>query len=174
MYHFIAGYTSKMAGTEMGVTEPSATFSSCYGAPFLAHHPSVYADMLAKKLKEHSASAWLINTGWVGGSAGKGGEGAGGCRCPLRYTRAIVDAIHDGSLLRPDVPYRTTPVFNLSVPTKAAVVPEEILVPELCWKNRNAYHAQLKKLATLFIENFKQYEDVCSDDVHKAGPSLVN
>lgn len=171
MYHFIAGYTSKMAGTEVGVTEPSATFSSCYGAPFLALHPSVYADMLAKKLKEHSASAWLINTGWVAGAAGNT-EGNGGYRCPLRYTRAIVDAIHDGTLNKPDVVYETTPVFSLAVPTVVPNVPKEVLIPSLCWKNTSNYHAQLTKLAKLFIENFKQYEDACSEEVRNAGPHV--
>ena len=122
MFHFISGYTSKMAGTEDGVTEPQATFSSCFAQPFLALHPMRYAKMLADKIAEHKANAWLLNTGWVGAGATTGGK-----RCPLKYTRAILDAIHSGELA--DAEFETYEVFNLKVPKTCKDVPDELLNP---------------------------------------------
>ncbi|CCH61227.1 hypothetical protein TBLA_0E01700 [Henningerozyma blattae CBS 6284] len=170
MYHFISGYTSKMAGTEQGVTEPEATFSSCFGQPFLALHPITYATMLAKKMDQYKSNAWLINTGWTGSS-----YSAGGSRCPLKYTRAILDAIHDGTLANEN--YETLPVFNLQIPTHVNGVPNEILNPENSWnspanKNNISYNKAVNKLAALFVENFKIYQDKATDDVLAAGPQV--
>ncbi|KAL8438332.1 hypothetical protein Efla_007182 [Eimeria flavescens] len=164
MYHFIAGYTSKMAGTEMGVLEPTATFSACYGSPFLAMHPMVYAEMLAKKLQQHNANAWLLNTGWVCGGYGM----EGGRRIPLKYTRAMVDAIHDGSLAKAE--YEVMPVFNLHVPKAVEGVPADLLMPQRAWGAAGELEKQMKKLATLFVDNFKQYHDKATQEVIQAGP----
>lgn len=166
MYHFISGYTSKMAGTEQGVTEPEPTFSSCFGQPFLALHPIRYAKMLASKMSEHKADAWLINTGWTGASYVSGGK-----RCPLKYTRAILDAIHDGTLAKES--YEFLPVFNLQVPTHVNNIPSELLNPARNWSQGEVkYVTAVSKLAGLFIENFKTYQDKATSDVLAAGPQL--
>lgn len=167
MYHFISGYTSKMAGTEIGINRPTATFSSCYGAPFLAMHPYLYADMLAQKLRDHEAHAWLINTGWVGGAA----DGTGH-RCPLKYTRRILDAIHNGDLI--DIQYETIPVFGLSIPSSINGIPTDLLSPAKSWPDSRMFDNQLNNLARLFIENFEQYADRCTPDVLSAGPKLLD
>ncbi|KAK9451849.1 ATP-utilizing phosphoenolpyruvate carboxykinase [Limtongia smithiae] len=166
MYHFISGYTSKMAGTEDGITEPQATFSACFGQPFLVLHPMRYAQMLSDKMNEHNAKAWLLNTGWTGKSASKGGS-----RCPLKYTRAILDAIHSGELAK--VEYEKFDVFNLYVPKTCPNVPSEILNPATSWADGPADFAlEVGKLGTLFAENFTKYQDGCSKEVIAAGPSL--
>lgn len=168
MYHFISGYTSKMAGTEEGVTEPEATFSSCFGQPFLALHPMRYATMLAEKMAEHSANAWLINTGWTGSSYTSGGK-----RCPLKYTRAILDAIHDGSLAKEE--YETLPTFNLQIPKAVGgdKVPTSLLNPSKNWAEGEAkYAGAVTKLAGLFVENFKTYQDKATAEVLAAGPQV--
>ncbi|CAB4256052.1 similar to Saccharomyces cerevisiae YKR097W PCK1 Phosphoenolpyruvate carboxykinase [Maudiozyma barnettii] len=166
MYHFISGYTSKMAGTEQGVTEPEPTFSSCFGQPFLALHPIRYATMLAEKMSKHNANAWLINTGWTGSSYVSGGK-----RCPLKYTRAILDSIHDGTLAQEQ--YETLPVFNLQVPTHVCDVPSELLNPMRNWAQGEAkYTSAVKNLASLFVENFHTYEDKATPDVLVAGPQF--
>lgn len=165
MYHFISGYTAKVAGTEVGVTEPEATFSACFGAPFLVLHPARYAELLAEKMRTHSADAWLVNTGWSGGAYGTGK------RMSLKYTRAILDAIHDGSLAKCDTV--TDPVFGLHIPTSCSQVPEEILVPKNTWADGEAFDKTATKLANLFIENFKKYESDASDDVKAAGPTVA-
>eukprot|EP00920_Eleutheroschizon_duboscqi_P021222 GHVT01049951.1.p1 GENE.GHVT01049951.1~~GHVT01049951.1.p1 ORF type:complete len:337 (+),score=70.05 GHVT01049951.1:408-1418(+) len=165
MYHFISGYTAKIAGTEVGIVEPTAAFSSCFGAPFLALHPMVYAEMLADKLRRHTASAWLLNTGWVSGGYGT----ATGKRCPLKYSRTIIDCIHDGSLLK--VEYETSDLFNLKVPKTVPGVPSEILNPRRSWPSVDDYMKQLNKLADLFRQNFKVYDDRTTDVVRAAGPS---
>lgn len=166
MYHFISGYTSKMAGTEQGVTEPEPTFSSCFGQPFLALHPIRYAKMLATKMSEHKANAWLINTGWTGSSYVSGGK-----RCPLKYTRAILDAIHDGSLAQES--YESLPIFNLQVPTHVNGVPSELLNPARNWSQGEAkYVSAVSNLASLFVQNFKIYQDKATSDVLAAGPQL--
>lgn len=155
-----------MAGTEQGVTEPEATFSSCFGQPFLALHPIRYATMLAQKMARHSAHAWLINTGWTGCSYVSGGK-----RCSLKYTRAILDAIHDGTLAKES--YETLPIFNLKIPTKVNGVPEELLNPAKNWNEGKAkYNGAVMKLAELFIENFKTYQDRATPDVLAAGPKI--
>merc|ERR1719356_1955147 len=170
MYHFISGYTAKVAGTEMGITEPVATFSACYGGPFLALHPNFYAEMLAAKLEEHGGHAWLLNTGWVGGKYGVGE------RCKLKYTRALIDAIHDGTLDKlEESKWETTDVFNLKIPAVSIKgVPLEILRPETAWtsngQSREAYMAKATELAGLFTDNFKEYADRCTEGVIKAAP----
>lgn len=164
MFHFISGYTSKMAGTEDGVTEPQATFSSCFAQPFLALHPMKYAKMLAEKIEQHKANAWLLNTGWVGAGYTQGGK-----RCPLKYTRAILDAIHSGELAK--APYETYEVFNLQVPKTCPGVPDELLNPATAWTaGKDSFQQEVKKLGGLFIENFKKYESEATDDVKAAGP----
>ncbi|GAM18142.1 hypothetical protein SAMD00019534_013170 [Acytostelium subglobosum LB1] len=164
MYHFIQGYTAKVAGTEVGVTEPTATFSSCYGEPFIVWHPTKYAEMLAEKLRNHNATAWLINTGWTGGSYGIGS------RIRLSYTRAIIDAIHSGELEK--VPTTPMDVFGLHVPQSCPGVPAEILMPANTWSDKEKYTQTLHKLSGLFIENFKKYQDKAPAEVLAAGPKL--
>ncbi len=164
MYHFISGYTAKVAGTEMGVTEPQATFSSCFGQPFIVWHPTKYADLLAANLAKHDAHVWLVNTGWSGGGHGVG------ARMKLKFTRAIVDAIHSGELL--EAPTVTDPIFGLAVPTACAGVPGDILQPRNTWADKAAYDVAAKKLAALFTDNFKKYADQASEAVRAAGPRL--
>lgn len=166
MYHFISGYTSKMAGTEEGVTEPTATFSACFGQPFLALHPMKYAQMLSDKMTEHSANAYLLNTGWTGSSVSKGGK-----RCPLKYTRAILDAIHSGSLA--NATYESLPVFGLQIPTAVEGVPSELLNPSKNWvEGTDKYAGEVKSLATLFSKNFEIYQSEATAEVVAAGPKF--
>jgi phosphoenolpyruvate carboxykinase (ATP) len=162
MYHFISGYTAKVAGTEMGITEPQATFSACFGAAFLVWHPTRYAELLAEKIRTHQARVWMVNTGWTGGGYGVGE------RIELAYTRAIIDAIHDGTLAQA----KTTehPLFGFAVPTECPGVPSELLQPRDAWQNKPAYDAAAQKLAQLFRENFNKYADVASDAIRNAGP----
>jgi phosphoenolpyruvate carboxykinase (ATP) len=150
MKQFLAGYTAKVAGTEMGVTEPEATFSACFGAAFLVRHPKVYGEMLAKKMEAHDTHAWLVNTGWSGGGYGVGE------RMKLSWTRAIIDAIHDGSLAGAEV--AVDPFFGLSVPTTCANVPVEILNPKNTWADAAAYDDAANKLARLFIDNEAKFD----------------
>jgi len=163
-YHFISGYTAKVAGTEVGVTEPQATFSPCFGGPFLVWHPGKYADLLSRKIRQHNASVWLINTGWNGGPYGVGQ------RVKLAYTRAMVDAIYSGVLN--DAPTETDPVFGLHVVTSVPGVPEEILVPRNTWQDKDEYDRTAKKLATLFADNFANYADGVKPEVKAAGPKI--
>ncbi|KAK6429891.1 poly(A)-specific ribonuclease [Oleoguttula sp. CCFEE 5521] len=163
MFHFISGYTSKMAGTEDGVNEPTATFSSCFAQPFLALHPMRYATMLAKFMSEHKVNAWLLNTGWVGAGATTGGK-----RCPLKYTRAILDAIHSGELAKAE--YETYETFNLSVPKSCPNVPDEVLNPAKAWTGSTDFTSEVTKLADLFNENFKKYSDQATPEVLAAAP----
>ena len=162
MYHFISGYTAKVAGTEQGVKEPEATFSACYGAAFLVWHPMKYAQLLADKMQHHSAGAWLVNTGWTGGSYGSGS------RIKLAHTRAIIDAIHSGELAK--APTQAEPTFGLCVPTACPGVPSEILSPKTSWKDKGAYDATAQKLAELFRKNFANYADQATEKVQGAGP----
>tara|TARA_B100000809_G_scaffold195254_1_gene194598 strand:- start:3828 stop:5399 length:1572 start_codon:yes stop_codon:yes gene_type:complete len=162
MYHFISGYTAKVAGTEMGVTEPEATFSACFGAAFLVWHPTKYAEMLAEKIREFGSNVWLVNTGWTGGGYGVGS------RINLPYTRAIIDAIHSGALN--DVPCQEDETFGFAVPTECPDVPSEILVPSNTWEDKDAYAAGAAKLAELFQENFKTYADGATEEILAAGP----
>lgn len=151
MYHFISGYTALVAGTEDGIKEPRATFSACFGAAFIMLHPTKYASMLAEKMKQHGTTAWLVNTGWSGGSYGVGN------RIKLAYTRSIIDAIHSGSLLRAN--YSETSTFGLNVPDNVEGVPAEILHPENMWANKDEYAETLLKLARLFKNNFEKFAD---------------
>ncbi|MCH2583933.1 MAG: phosphoenolpyruvate carboxykinase (ATP) [Planctomycetes bacterium] len=162
MYHFISGYTAKVAGTEMGVTEPEATFSACFGAAFLVWHPTKYAEMLAAKIREFGSSVWLVNTGWTGGGYGVGS------RISLPYTRAIIDAIHSGELDKAACQEDET--FGFQVPVECPGVPAEILVPQNTWEDKEAYAAGAVKLAELFRENFKIYADGASEEILAAGP----
>lgn len=161
-YHFISGYTAKVAGTEMGVTEPQATFSACFGAAFMMWHPNTYAELLAKKLKKHHAKAWLVNTGWTGGPYGEGS------RIKLRYTRAIIDAIHNGSF--DSVEYREDPHFGLSVPQSCPNVPDELLNPRDTWKDKAAFDNMEEKLVKLFQENFEQFKSGVNTEILEAAP----
>merc|ERR1719486_344899 len=167
MYHFISGYTAKVAGTEEGVVEPEATFSACFGAPFMVWHPYVYAEMLAAKLEKFDCPAYLVNTGWVGGPYGTGS------RCSLKYTRQLIDAIHDGSLT--NVEWDEMPGFGLTLPkTQIKDVPLSILRPQDAWVSNGKTAAEFKEkanmLAGLFQKNFTEYADRCSEAVRNAGP----
>ena len=163
MYHFISGYTAKVAGTEMGVTEPQATFSPCFGGPFLMWHPSKYAELLAAKIREHGSRVWLVNTGWSGGAYGAGK------RMKLANSRAIIDAIHSGALT--EAKTVRDPVFGFGVVTECPGVPREILLPRESWVDQAAYDATAQKLAGLFTKNFATYEDGVSAGVKAAGPT---
>jgi len=163
MYHFISGYTAKVAGTEVGVREPQATFSPCFGGPFLVWHPSKYAELLAAKMARHKARVWLVNTGWSGGAYGVGN------RIKLAHSRAIVDAIHSGALVK--APRERDSVFGFEVVPECAGVPSDILVPRNTWKDKQAYDTAAKRLAALFRENFKTYANGVSEDVRAAGPA---
>jgi phosphoenolpyruvate carboxykinase (ATP) len=157
MYHFLSGYTAKVAGTERGVTEPKATFSSCFGAPFMPWHPGVYAKLLGEKIEKHSPDVWLINTGWTGGKYGTGS------RMKLSYTRAMVTAALNGSL--EGVETFTHPVFGLEIPKQVAGVPDDVLDPVKTWADAADYEKTAKELAGMFAANFKKYEDQVSPEV---------
>ena len=161
-YHFIAGYTSKTPGTEDGVVEPSPTFSTCYGQPFIVLHPRRYASMLAERMSKVKANAYLINTGWSGGKFGTGK------RCPLKYTRAILNAIHSGELANAE--YEDFEVFNLKVPKKVSNVPSEILHSRNAWSDKKAFDAEIKKLGGMFNDAFEKYASDVSAEVLAAGP----
>ncbi len=163
MYHFMSGYTAKVAGTEMGIKEPVATFSPCFGGPFLVWHPNKYAELLAEKTKKHGTRVWLVNTGWSGGAYGTGE------RIKLAFTRAIVDAIHSGTLATAKT--QRDPVFGLNAVAECPNVPGEILIPRNAWTDKSAYDATAKKLADLFHNNFKSYEGSASAEVRHAATS---
>ncbi|SHE81386.1 phosphoenolpyruvate carboxykinase (ATP) [Thermoanaerobacter uzonensis DSM 18761] len=163
MYYFLSGYTSKLAGTERGITEPQATFSTCFGAPFLPLKPMVYAKMLGEKIEKHNAKVYLVNTGWSGGPYGIGS------RINLTYTRAMVTAALNGSL--DGVEFVKDPIFNLNIPTSCPGVPSEILNPKNTWADKEAYEKAAKNLALRFAENFKKYKDV-TNDIKKSGPNV--
>jgi phosphoenolpyruvate carboxykinase (ATP) len=162
MYHFLSGYTAKVAGTERGITEPQPNFSACFGAPFLPLDPVTYADLLGEKTRKHDAQVWLVNTGWSGGPFGVGH------RMELEHTRAMVRAILDGSLA--DVPTVEDPVFGVQVPESCPDVPSEILQPRNTWEDKDAYDAQAAKLAGMFTDNFQHFQGRVSDEVAGAGP----
>ena len=162
MYQFLSGYTAKLAGTERGVTEPKATFSSCFGAPFLPRHPGVYAEMLGEKLRAGKVRAWLVNTGWTGGQYGTGS------RMSLGHTRTMIKAALAGEL--DDVATQPDPVFGLEVPKSVPGIPTGVLSPRTTWKDGSAYDAQAAKLATMFKENFAKFADHVPDEVKSAGP----
>jgi phosphoenolpyruvate carboxykinase (ATP) len=162
MYHFLSGYTAKVAGTEKGVTEPKATFSTCFGAPFMVLHPTVYAKFLGDRIARHDARVWLVNTGWTGGPYGLG------TRMKIGHTRAMIHAALAGAL--DGVPYAKDRVFNLDVPTSCPGVPAQVLNPRSTWKDPSAYDAQAAKLAKMFADNFAAFEESASADVKAAGP----
>lgn len=163
MYHFLSGYTAKVAGTEKGVTEPQATFSTCFGAPFMVWHPTVYAKLLGERIATHKAKVWLVNTGWTGGPYGIGN------RMEIGHTRAMITAALSGELA--DVPYETDSLFNVNVPRTCQDVPPDVLIPRSTWKNVSDYDAQAGRLAEMFVKNFKQFEDQAGEDVKAAGPT---
>jgi phosphoenolpyruvate carboxykinase (ATP) len=166
MYHFISGYTSKIAGTEIGLgIEPEITFSACFGAPFMVHHPFEYANLLRQKTAKHGARCWLVNTGWTGGSFGIGK------RISIHHTRAMLNAALDGKL--DDVSYRTDKLFAFEVPTKCPGVPDDVLDPASTWGNKDEYWRKYDALAARFIENFKLFRSGCPDEVAAAGPKRL-
>jgi phosphoenolpyruvate carboxykinase (ATP) len=164
MYHYLSGYTAKVAGTEKGVTEPSATFSTCFGAPFLPLNPNVYARQLGERIARHQARVWLVNTGWTGGPYGTGQ------RMKIAYTRAMIRAALAGRL--DTVPYRRHPIFNVDVPTEVPDVPSGVLDPRATWADAGAYDAQATKLARMFAENFKGFAADVDAAVAAAGPTV--
>lgn len=162
MYHFMSGYTAKVAGTEKGVTEPTATFSTCFGAPFMALHPSVYAGLLGNKINEHEVSCWLLNTGWSGGAYGVGK------RMKISHTRTMLNAALDGTLDK--MPMHVDPIFGLQVPAKCPGVPTDVLDPSSTWEDKEAYKVKATQLAESFHENFKKYAEGTSEAIRNAGP----
>jgi phosphoenolpyruvate carboxykinase (ATP) len=164
MYHFLSGYTAKVAGTEKGVKDPKATFSTCFGAPFLPLPPSVYAQGLGERITRHQVRVWLVNTGWTGGPFGVGR------RMPIAHTRAMVAAALAGQL--DDAPYRRHPIFNLDVPATCPGVPAEVLDPRSTWSDQAAYDEQARKLAAMFVENFRTFESEVDRATVEAGPKV--
>ena len=162
MYHFLSGYTAKVAGTEKGIKEPEATFSTCFGAPFMVLHPGVYADLLGKQMARHNAACWLVNTGWSGGPYGVGQ------RMKISYTRAMIRAILNGSLAQTET--TPDPIFGVNVPVSCPEVPDHVLQPRNTWTDKDAYDAAAKDLARRFNENFKKYEAGVSDAVRAVAP----
>jgi phosphoenolpyruvate carboxykinase (ATP) len=165
MYHFISGYTAKVAGTEVGVTEPEATFSACFGAAFMVWHPSKYAGLLADKMRQHNTRAWLVNTGWTGGPYGVGS------RIKLKYTRAIIDAIHDGAL--DNVEVEVDPIFGFEVPVTCPGVPSELLQPRSTWTDPVAYDEKARLLTERFAQNFELYKAGSGPEIIEAGPRIA-
>jgi len=165
MYHFMSGYTAKVAGTEMGITEPQTTFSACFGAAFLPLHPAKYAELLGEKLNNSNVNVWLVNTGWSGGSYGVGE------RMSLKYTRAMITAAMNGQL--DNVEYQTQPVFELAIPKSCEGVPSEILNPKDTWADKAAFDETANSLANKFVNNFAQYEAETSEAILSAAPKVM-
>jgi phosphoenolpyruvate carboxykinase (ATP) len=163
-YHFLSGYTAKVAGTERGVTEPQATFSACFGSPFMPLPPVRYAEMLGERLRVHGTRVWLVNTGWTGGAYGVGH------RMQLAHTRALVDAALSGAL--DDAPMRRDPVFGVEVPREVDGVPSTLLEPRATWSDGAAFDAQADELAGMFHDNFRRFAAQVPDDVRHAGPTV--
>lgn len=164
MYQFISGYTAKVAGTEKGVKEPQPTFSTCFGGPFMALHPSKYAELLKTKMEKHNASCWLVNTGLVGGPYGIGS------RISIKYTRTLLNAALDGKLQ--NVKFVKDDVFGFEIPTECEGVPAEILQPSSAWKDKNEYYKKYKELAAAFVKNFEKFKDGCSEEILNAAPKV--
>ena len=164
MFHFISGYTAKVAGTEAGITEPQTTFSACFGAPFMPLHPTRYAEMLGEKMNKHDVNVWLVNTGWSGGEYGIGE------RISLKYTRSMITAALKGQLN--DLEYETHSVFGLHMPTTCPNVPSEILNPRNTWKNKEAYDQKADDLAKAFNENFEQFSNYANQEILSAKPNV--
>jgi len=166
MYHFLSGYTAKVAGTEKGLgSEPQATFSTCFGAPFMPRHPSVYGDLLGELIERYGAACWLVNTGWTGGPFGEGR------RMPIAATRALLNAALDGSLSQAEM--RRDPLFGFDIPQEVAGVEPRLLRPRDTWASAERYDAQAKRLAEMFVDNFRTFEAGVSQPVREAGPSLA-
>jgi phosphoenolpyruvate carboxykinase (ATP) len=166
IYHFISGYTSKIAGTEIGLgKEPEITFSTCFGGPFMVHRPYAYAEMLKARLLKYGATCWLVNTGWTGGSFGLGK------RISIKHTRALLNAALSGKLDK--VAFRSDPVFGFEVPTECEGIPSRILDPASTWPSRDEYDQKYQALAARFIENFKLMTEGCPEEVIQAGPKLA-
>ncbi|REJ81587.1 MAG: phosphoenolpyruvate carboxykinase (ATP) [Bacteroidetes bacterium] len=165
MYHFISGYTAKVAGTEVGITEPTTTFSACFGKAFLPLHPTKYAELLGDKLRKNKVNVWLVNTGWSGGSYGVGS------RMKLSFTRAMITAALNGELDK--VEYETMPVFGLSMPKTCPGVPTEILNPRNTWADKNEFDTKANTLAASFVKNFAQYAEYATEEILNAGPKLA-
>lgn len=164
MYHFISGYTAKVAGTERGVTEPQATFSACFGSPFMPLHPTVYAELLAEKIKKHKAKVWMVNTGWTGGEFGTGE------RIRLRYTRKMLSEAIAGKLDK--VEYVKDPIFGFQVPIQVTDVPSKVLIPRYTWDDAMEYDKKARELAQMFVNNFKQFESQASKELLSAAPRV--
>jgi phosphoenolpyruvate carboxykinase (ATP) len=164
MYQFISGYTARVAGTEAGVTEPSTTFSTCFGAPFLPLHPVQYARMLGDKVHQNKVQVWLVNTGWTGGAYGTGQ------RIKLGYTRSMVAAALNGQLEKMSYKYDT--VFGFAIPEACPGVPENILDPRNTWENKEAYDVQSRELAARFVQNFKKYASIADHEILSASPNI--
>jgi len=165
MYHFISGYTAKVAGTEVGINEPQTTFSACFGKAFLPLHPTKYAELLGRKLKENKVNVWLVNTGWSGGCYGVGS------RIKLAYTRAIITAALNGEFDK--VHFETLPIFGLEIPLACPNVPSEILNPRNTWDDKNAYDSKANQLAAAFVKNFEQYADFANEEIMAAAPKVI-
>ena len=165
MFHFISGYTAKVAGTEAGVTEPQVTFSACFGKAFLPLHPTKYAELLGKKMEEHKVNVWLVNTGWSGGAYGVGQ------RMKLSYTRALITAALNGELS--SATFTEHPVFGLQMPDACPGVPSEILNPRNTWFDKHNYDQKANELAKAFIDNFRQFEEFANDEILKSVPKVV-
>jgi phosphoenolpyruvate carboxykinase (ATP) len=163
MYHFLSGYTAKVAGTERGVTEPQATFSTCFGAPFIPRDPGVYGNLLQSLIARHDVACWLVNTGWTGGAFGEGH------RMPIKVTRALLDAALDGRLN--GVPMRTDRYFGFAVPKHVDGVDPKILDPRETWSDKPAYDAMARKLVGMFVKNFAKFETMVEADVKAASPA---
>ena len=165
MYHFISGYTAKVAGTEVGIKEPKTAFSACFGAPFLPLHPTKYAEMLGDKMTKYNTNVWLVNTGWSGGGYGVGN------RMKLRYTRAMITAALTGQLN--DVKYTEHPIFGVLMPGTCPNVPDEVLNPKDTWADKVAYDNKANDLAKKFNSNFKKFEDQANEEILSAAPKVV-
>lgn len=164
MFYFISGYTAKVAGTERGITEPKATFSACFGAPFLPMHPSIYAEMLGEKINQHKPNVWMLNTGWTGGPYGVGE------RIRLRYTRAMLEAVLAGELQQ--VAFQQDPIFGFDVPLTVPKVPSDLLIPRNDWEDPDAYDKAARSLAGMFQDNFVNYASGTSKAIREAGPKV--
>ena len=165
MYHFISGYTAKVAGTEMGIREPQTTFSACFGAAFLPLHPTVYARMLGEKMQKHKVNVWQVNTGWIGGKYGVGH------RIDIKYTRAIISAALEGKL--DDVEFKKSDIFGTMIPVSCPGVPPDVLIPRNSWKNQDEFIATGNKLVSEFQKNFEKYKDFASEEILSGAPVQI-